>query len=190
MDKFYRIGISILALAILPAIAHAIPLGTGRLVSVTPVSGGCVFGPSGATVQQWDVERGYTYTLTITNVTDCANGGTDPAINVRVNSSTTDHLYTDLVAVFVSTGVYQFDYTMPVYGVCTFPIFYCTTPGEWLTSGLRVRRNDGVANQAHLRVSWWGPGCTPAGEILGPECEGGTVRAESSSWGAIKALYE
>ena len=64
------------------------------------------------------------------------------------------------------------------------------TPGEWLTSGLRVRRDDGGGFQAHLRVSWWGPGCVPAGEILGPECEGGTVPVEESTWGAIKALYD
>ena len=33
------------------------------------------------------------------------------------------------IATFVSPGVYQFNYTMPANAVCTFPVFYCTTPG-------------------------------------------------------------
>ncbi len=186
--KRYSVCIAIVALAVLPAIALAIPLGSGRLVSVTPVSGGCVTGPTGGTVQSWDVEPGQTYTLTLSNVTDCANGGTDPTINVRVNSSTPGYEYTDLVAVYVSPGVYKFDFTLPAGAWCTLPIFYCTTPGEWLTSGLRVRRSDGGNFQAHLRASLFGAGCTNPVMIIGPEC--GAVPVEPSCWGAIKALYD
>ncbi len=186
--KRYVIVVTLLMLAFLPAIAPAIPLGTGRLMNVTPVDGGCVMGPTGGTVQAWDVERQKTYTITLTNVTDCANGGTDPTINVRVNSSTPGHAYTDLVATYVSPGVYQFNFYVPQNAVCTFPIFYCTTPGEWLTSGRFVRRSDGGGYQAHLRVSTWSPGCANPMPIIGPEC--GTVPTETSSWGAIKALYD
>jgi hypothetical protein len=67
MKKCYFVFFIVLALAVLPVIALALPLGSGRLVSVTPVYGGCVSGPTGGTVQAWDVERGDTYTLTLTN---------------------------------------------------------------------------------------------------------------------------
>jgi hypothetical protein len=190
MSKYCYIAcIAIIALALLPPVALALELGLGQLVSVTPVDGGCVLGPTGPTVQAWDVERGKTYTLTITNVTDCANGGTDPTLNVRVNSSTPGYEYTDLVAYYVSPGVYQFDYTVPPNGVCTLPILYCTVPGEWLTTGMFVRRSDGGNRQGHLRVSeFLGPGCTYPQMWLGEEC--GAVPTEASSWGVIKALYD
>ena len=189
MNKRYFAFVAVLALAVLPVIAYAIPLGTGRLAGVTPVYSGCVFGPTGGTVQAWDVERGDTYRLTLSNVTDCANGGTDATINVRVNSSTPGYAYTDLVAYYVSPGVYQFDFYVPANAVCTFPIFYCTTPGEWLTSGLRTRRNDGGNFQAHLRASAFDEGCTNPEPWVAGECAG-TIPVEQSSWGNIKALYE
>ena len=63
----------------LPSIA----LANARLISVTPTDGGCVAGPTGAGVQAWDVEPGKTYELIISNVSECANGGTDPTLNVR-----------------------------------------------------------------------------------------------------------
>ncbi|MEJ2722953.1 MAG: hypothetical protein P8181_17725, partial [bacterium] len=180
--------ITIAVVALLPVMIPAIPTGTGRLISVIPVAGDCVSGPTGGTVQAWDIERGATYTLTISNVFDCANGGTDPTINVRVNSSTVGYEYTDLVAYYVSPGVYQFDFTVPLGAVCTFPLFYCTTPGEWLTSGLRVIRDDGVDFQSHLRASWFDENCANPDPIIGPEC--GTIPVEESSWGAVKALYQ
>jgi hypothetical protein len=181
------------ALLILSASAYALDKGTGRLISVVPVDGGCVYGPSGATTQAWDIEPGYTYRLTISNVTECANGGTDPTLDVRVNSSIPGYEYVDLVATFVSTGVYEFDYTLPENAWCTLPILYCTTPGEWLTTGLFVSRNDGKTNSngvpytAHLRASIFGPGCTDPVMILGPEC--GLIGTEESNWGTIKGIY-
>jgi len=180
MRKCYLFSIMILTLAILPAIAHA----NARLVSVTSVSGGCVSGPTGPAVQAWDVEPGHTYTLTIVDVLECANGGTDATLNVRVNSSTTGN--TDLVATNVAPGVYEFDYTLPTDAVCTFPVFYCTTPGAGNT-GLFVIGDDGVGFQAHLRAASFDPGCTNPMSILGPNCQ--TVPTEESSWGAIKALF-
>jgi hypothetical protein len=184
---------AVCALLVLPAIVYALDRGTGRLVSVTPVDGGCVSGPTGGTTDAWDIQPGYTYTLRITNVTECANGGTDPTLNVRVNSSIPGYEYTDLVAVYVSQGVYEFNYTLPASGWCTLPILYCTTPGEWLTTGLFVIRHDGKTNsngvpyQAHLRASTFGEGCTNPTMILGPEC--GAIGTEESSWGGIKAIY-
>ncbi len=180
MKKGYLVCLTIFALAILPAIAHA----TARLVSVTSVSGGCVSGPTGPAVQAWDVESGETYTLRIADVLECANGGTDPTVDVRVNSST--HGNTDAVATLVAPGVYEFNYTLPPAAVCTFPIFYCTTPGLGNT-GILVVRDDGALFQAHLRSASFDVGCTNPTSILGPECQ--TVGTRESSWGAIKALY-
>lgn len=177
----------------LPVMVSAFDKGTGRLVSVVPVNGGCIAGPSGATTEAWDIEPGYTYTLRIDGVTECANGGTDPTLNVRINSSIPDHEYTDLVATYVAPGSYEFDFTLPEDAWCTLPILYCTTPGEWLTTGVFVIRHDGAGNtqgvpfSAHLRASSWSEGCTNPTMILGPEC--GAVPNETSSWGVIKTLY-
>ena len=184
---------TVFSLSILPAPINAIDKGTGRLVSVTPVDGGCISGPTGATVEAWDIEPGYTYTLRLEYVTDCANGGTDATIDVRVNSSIPGHEYTDLVADYVSPGVYEFDFTLPGNAWCTLPILYCTTPGEWLTSGLFAIRHDGGTNSqgvpftTHLRASYWSEGCAAPDMILGPEC--GAVGTEESSWGTVKMLH-
>jgi hypothetical protein len=188
MTKRYLVCFAVLALVVLPVIAVAAPLGNARLTNVTPVTSACVSGPTGNSVQFWDVERGEIYTLTLSNVTDCANGGTDPTINVRVNNwSTPGFRNAELVAYYVSPGVYQFDFYMPDNAVCTFPIFYCTTPGDG-NSGFMVRRNDGAGFQAHLRAAFFDAGCTNPDPIYDGTC--GTVPVEPSSWGNIKALYE
>ena len=186
--RFFRFCLIILALAVLPAVAYTCPLGGGRLIDVT-TRGGCVSGPTGSFEQVWDLEPGHMYTLTIAYVTECANGGTDPTLNVRVNSWTAGN--TDIVAVYVSPGVYKFDYFFPTNAVCTFRIFYCTTPGI-SNSGRFVIRNDGASYQALLRASRFesvGMGCTNPIPIYGPEC-GGVLGTDDSSWGAIKAYYK
>lgn len=191
--KSVRLLTAAYVLLVLPVIVCAIDKGTGRLVSVTPVDGGCVSGPTGGTTASWDIQPGHTYTIRITGVTECVNGGTDPTLNVRVNSSIPGHEYTDLVAVYVSPGVYEFDYALPENAWCTLPILYCTTPGEWLTTGLFVSRHDGLTNKngipytAHLSASTWSEACTNPEMIIGPEC--GMVPDETSTWGSIKSLY-
>ncbi len=168
----------------LPAIALAIPLGGARLTNVTAVDGGCVSGPTGPAVQSWDVEPSKTYTLTITNVTECAGGGTDATLNVRVNSSGSGN--TDIVATLVAAGTYEFNYTMPADASCTLAIFYCTTPGDG-SSGLFTRRDDGDNKQAHLRAATFDPGCTNPQEIIGEFCD--SVPVEAKSWGLVKTRY-
>jgi len=180
VTKCYGVLIAILVLAALPVAAAA----NARLVNVTAAGGGCVYGPSGPGVQAWDVEPGQTYTITISNVVECANGGTDPTLNVRVNSTSSGN--TDLVAIFVATGVYTFDFTVPAGTSCTMPIFYCTAPGDD-SSGLFVIRDDGLSFQAHLRASTFDVGCTNPQEIIGPDC--GAVPVDQSTWGRVKALY-
>lgn len=179
-----RLRYPLLVLLSLSLVVPALALANARLVSVTPVDGGCVSGPTGPTVQAWDVQPGKTYTLQITNVVECAAGGTAATLNVRVNSSNSGN--TDLVATFVSPGVYQFNYTMPANAVCTFPVFYCTTPGAG-NSGLFVYRNDGVTYQAHLRAATFGPGCTTPTAIIGGDCL--VVPNRNPTWSAVKAIY-
>lgn len=178
----HRLFIVLAAIAALtiPSLARA----NARLISVVPTDGGCVSGPTGSSVQFWDVEPGRTYELTISNVTECANGGTGPTINVRVNSSSTGN--TNLVATLVVPGTYKFTYTVPANGVCTFPIFYCTTPGQ-NNSGIRVNRNDGADFQAHLRAAAFAPGCTNPQPILGGGC--GLAPTLPSTWGKLKSIY-
>ena len=106
MSHRQLIVLAALAVLSIPSLAQA----NARLISVVPTDGGCVSGPTGASVQFWDVEPGRTYELTISNVTECANGGTGPTINVRVNSSTGN---TDLVATLVVPSTYKFTYTLP-----------------------------------------------------------------------------
>ena len=169
-----------LAALTIPSLAQA----NARLISVVPTNGGCVSGPTGGSVQFWDVEPGRTYELTINHVTECANGGTGATINVRVNSSGSGN--TDRVATLVVPGTYKFTYTLPANGVCTFPIFYCTAPGQ-NNSGMRVNRNDGANFQAHLRAAAFGPGCTNPQPILGHDC--GLVPILPSTWGKLKSIY-
>lgn len=178
--KRYLACTAVLALfAALPAASNA-----GRLISVTSVSGGCVSGPTGGSVQSWDVEPGETYHLVIDQVTECANGGTDATVDVRVNSEGSGNWYG--VATYVADGVYEFDFTLPSDVTCTMPIFYCVTPGQDST-GIVVMRNDGGKFQAHLRAATFEPGCTNPTEIPGEYCQ--TVPTEQSTWGAVKALY-
>lgn len=173
-------AIAVACLAVSSGIARA----NARLVSVVPLDGGCVAGPTGNSVQFWDVEPGKTYRLTITNVTECGNGGTAPTINVRVNNSAGGNV--DLVATLIAPGTYVFDYTVPLTAACTGPIFSCTTPGRG-GSGTFVQRNDGETFQSHLRAATFGPGCTNPTEVPGPGCS--TVPTRSRTWGSVKAIY-
>jgi hypothetical protein len=180
MTSRHLIVLATLAALALPTLARA----NARLITVVPTDGGCVSGPTGPTVQFWDVQPGKTYQLTISNVTECGNGGTAPTINVRVNSSNTGN--TDIVATLVSPGTYTFTFTLPLGAMCTFPIFYCTTPGQ-NNSGIPVNRNDGGSFQGHLRASTFGPGCTNPVPILGGDCSG--VPTRPSTWGKVKSIY-
>lgn len=187
MNRQLLLCIAVLTMGVLPLVVSACPLGQGRLGSVTPTYAGCLAGPTGGAVQFWDAERGDTYTLTLTNVFDCANGGTAPSINVRINSAAPGYGNVDLVAYYVSPGTYRFNYYLPANAVCTMPVFYCTTPGVG-SSGKYVRRSEGLAFQAHLRAAHFDGGCQYPVEVSSGSC--GAVPAEDSSWGAIKALYE
>ena len=180
MKALYPVALAVFAFLSAPSVSHA----DAQLTSVTALDGGCVSGPTGNSVQFWDVQPGKTYQLTITNVAECGNGGTAATINVRVNSSGGSN--TDLVATRTAPGTYTFSFTLPLNATCTFPIFYCTTPGQ-ANSGLKVLRNDGGKFQAHLRAATFGPGCTAPTPIMGPGCADTPVR--STTWARVKTYY-
>src|SRR5262245_9791927 len=173
---------ALVALAFIGSLASAsLAHADARLINVVALDGGCVSGPSGATTQFWDVQPGKTYQLTIDNVLECGNGGTDATINVRVNSTISGN--TDIVATKTVAGTYVFSFTVPANALCTFTIFYCTTPGQG-NSGLKVMRNDGGKFQAHLRAATFGLGCTNPTPI--PGCD---TAVRPSTWGALKSHY-
>jgi hypothetical protein len=169
-----------LVVAAVPATALAARLGVARLVNVVAVDGGCLSGPLGPAVQSWDVESGKTYTVTIDNVTECASGGTDPTLGVRVDSSISGN--TDIVATRVGPGTYQFDYRVPANARCTMPILHCATAGA-ANSGSFTRRSDGGSYEVHLRAASFGPACANPQEV----CE--LTPARSHSWGRLKTIY-
>jgi hypothetical protein len=132
-------------------------LGLGRVSSVVPVDGGCVFQDSLPTnaVESWDVEEARTYAITLTNVTDCANGGTDPILEVMVRSSNTGNVC--VTATQTATGVYTFTVMLPPNACNTYPIHYCTACAA--NQGLVARRADGGNKASHLRAATFAVNC-------------------------------
>ena len=154
----------------------------GRLLTVVPTDGGCVQLPADPPDQFYNVEPGKTYLCTIDQITDCANGGTDNTIGIRVNA--TGPGFIDLVAAKVSTGVYQFTITMPVNNPsCTLPIHYCTPPGS-SDPGLSVLRDQDEKYPAHFRMASFGPGCS---NPTFPFCS--LTPARSRTWAQVKQIY-
>jgi hypothetical protein len=167
-----------LALSFVPGLA-----GAARLISVVPASGGLVVGPSGSGVEAWDVQPGNTYTVTLDQVTDCADGGTAQAINVMVKNSTLGN--TDLVATRIAPGTYVFTYTMPARGCDTFPIVYCLSRPGSPNSGVGfVGRHDTGAKQSHLRASAWSPRRSSPVPV---DCT--ATPAGAATWGQVRTIY-
>ncbi len=175
--RYRTLCLAILALALLPALASA----NARLISVTPVDGGCVAGPTGSQVEAWDVQILKTYTLTIDNVTECSGATIDVLVQNWYGT------YELFVATMVSPGVYSFQYTTPEDGCLTSPIKYCVTVAPGIdppSTGYTVGRHDTGLYQSHLRFSTWGAGCTNPVPITCP-----VVPTRPTTWGMIKILY-
>jgi hypothetical protein len=187
MSLRYSVLLALACLAASAGVAHA----RGKLLTVEPfpASSACVQEPDGDTDQFWDVEAGKTYECTIIDVDDCANGGTDPTIGIRVNA--TGPGFIDLVATMQSTGVYKFMLTIPADNPsCTLPIHYCTPPGS-SDPGLRVLRScpdpcgdDDDEHPAHLRIATFGPSCS---NPHFPNCS--LTPARSRTWAQVKQMY-
>jgi protocatechuate 3,4-dioxygenase beta subunit len=146
--------------------AQSVPnLGLGRIVSVEPLDGGCVQETvaSATSLAYWDIEPGLTYRVTLSNVTDCANGGTDASLEVVVHSE--NIVNQCLTASHAATGLYTFDITIPPLSCDTLPMNYCTIHcGQ--NSGFPPRRGNGVAKVAIFRVATFDAQCTVTGEVI------------------------
>ena len=130
--------------------------GSGFISNVTAsTSGACVASTINGNNQFWDVAQGNTYNITLSNVTDCANGGTDATIEVIVKSSISGN--TCVTANLASTGVYVFQYTLPTNACATFPIIYCTS-GCSPSTGIFAQDllQDGLG---HLRTTYFDGNC-------------------------------
>ncbi|HUR28444.1 MAG TPA: hypothetical protein VM509_09675, partial [Planctomycetota bacterium] len=149
-------------------------LGVGRLSSVVALDGGCVdtnvpCTPCGLTsgtgaVQSWYIEQGKTYAVTLSCVTNCANAGTAPTLEVLVtNPGAFTPVVQCLTATKVATGVYTFTITLPDEACYSFPIQYCTT-GCSAATGFFARRCDGRNFQANLKAGHFTAGCVAVPE--------------------------
>ena len=156
----------------------------GRLDSVVPIGVACVQvpQPDDPTDQFWEVQAGKSYTCKIVDVTDCANGGTDATIGIRVNATGPGSI--DLVATRQEDGVYVFTIPVPVDNPsCTLPLFYCTPPGS-SDPGLRVLRDKDDNYPAHLRIAEFAPPCE---NPTIPACA--TTPTRSRTWAQVKQIY-
>jgi hypothetical protein len=124
----------------------------GYVSSVTPIDGGGLHFDGGTDGNKWDVQQGKAYKITLTNVLDAANGGTDPSMEVMVKSSSANNSNQCFTATKVSTGVYEFTISMPATACNTYPILYGTTacaPNSGLKA-LSIPTND---KATHLRAA-------------------------------------
>jgi hypothetical protein len=138
-------------------------LGLARISSVTGVNGACSLSTTnGGGIQFWEVAQNHTYTVTLSDLTDAANGGTDPTIQVIVKSSSNGN--TCVTATWQSAGVYSFNITLPITACNTMPVLYGTlncSPG----TGKWARQNNASnpLHLAHLRAAYFDGNCSVTG---------------------------
>ena len=126
--------------------------GTGQLTNVVGVGGACVVFNDQNGPDQWNVEEGETYTLTISGITEC----TGSPISFLVANSTLGN--TCVQGVPLSSGTATFNFTMGPPACLTYPIrYYCDGSCSGADSFV-VQDDDGDAS--HLRAATFGAGCT------------------------------
>ncbi len=148
-------------------------LGDAYISNVTGVNGECVQSTIDGMTQKWDIQAGGTYTVTLSNVTDCANQGSDPSIQVIVKNSGGGNicpLTANQDVLNPVVGQYTFQVTLTTQ--CkTLPILYCTT-GCDTNTGLFAR--DALAgHEGHLRTSTFDADCT--NPVADDACNGGAT---------------
>jgi len=143
--------------------------GTGK-VSVAGNGGSCVSGtpPQGNGPFEWNVVEGGSYTMTISNVTEC----TENTITVFAQGSTTGNFC--FLATLTSPNTYTGTVTMPNPACFTYPISYscgsvCVpnpVKGDFDALG-----PNGECGGVHLRASTFSAGC--ANPVQDEVCTGG-----------------
>lgn len=165
------------------AAAHAARVESVVPNAARPVDPGCVGGPidAGGNLENWWLEQGRTYTITLADVIDCANMGTDSTIIVEV-VGLEKNTSVFMIATKTATGEYVFDFTMPSNGCGSYQIKYCLFCIE-TTDGFVAGKQDGTGGESDLHPGVFNQDCT----IWSPvECP---MPVESSTWGHIKSLY-
>jgi hypothetical protein len=154
--------------------------GAATISNVTSVNGECVQSTTNnGGVQFWDVQAGGTYDVTLSNVTDCANGGMDDSIGVIVQNSVGGNLCA--TANQTATGVYTFRITLS--GQCeTMPILYCTTNCSTST-GLKAQNATGDGHLGHLRIATFDGNCAV---LTNPSCSPSPTPPPKASIAACK----
>ncbi len=135
--------------------------GTGVVTSVTPVGGSCsAFTPAvGNGPDNYEVQEGGMYTMTIVGVTECMGD----TITVFVQGSSTGNFCFNATG---GGGTYAGTFTMSDPACHTYPVSYkcganaaCTHPGSFGTQG----PNSGCGG-VHLRASNFDGGCNKTGD--------------------------
>ena len=171
--------------ALVPVVASALTTGTAKLQSVVPnarpSSSGCIAGPIPVgPIDNWYLEQGKTYIITIENAVDCANGGTDATIFVEIRSTSSGSVF--VIATKGAPGVYSFSFTMPSNACGPFQVIYCvgciTDP-----QGMIAGKADGSGGEADLFPAQFFNNCTFYSPVY---C---STAAPKGTWGSVKALY-
>jgi len=180
-------------LNLLVTMAHAqFTLGTGRVVSVTPLDGGCIsqdLPPSGT--ENWNIEQVFRYRVRLENVTECSGD----TIHVHLfnpfrSEDDPDDCYHPqcLEATRVGDGAYEFTVRFPApprQGKRYF-IRYCTS-ADCSAGGLLARRSDGGNAPSELRLSRFSQDCVWLAEN---KCEEPPVRCRDLDLGCLPSNDE
>jgi hypothetical protein len=164
-------------LNLLVTMAHAqFTLGTGRVVSVTPLDGGCIsqdLPPSGT--EEWRIQQNHRYLIRLEGVTECSGD----TIHVHLFNPFRDENDPEdcyrpkcLPATRVGDGAYQFTVTFDQIEAKSYFIRYCTN-ADCSSGGVLARRSDGGNAPSTLVLTHFFPGCIPrAGhdKICLPSC--------------------
>ena len=172
--------------------AQGAAFGNGYISNVVsvPANQYCVQSTTNNGGQQfWDIQAGGTYTVTLSNVTDCASQGNDSTIEVIVQNSVGGNICATASQDVLNPVVGQYTFTITLGGQCeTMPILYCTT-GCGPNTGIKAQ--DDISNApgghlGHLRIATFDGSCVLASESPYPSCSASPTPPPKASITACK----